>query len=329
MLKAGAILMGNVTWLQLATYAFIALIIIVYVVRLAKYARMPVHVRWELYPIAGENRPMGGSYLEDREWWSCPREEKSFLKEMKFMGEEILFFKEYHRLNRPYWYYVFPFHIGVFVAMAFIAALIVGALTQIAGVEITETSPVLWGRFLYYATPVLGGIALTFGTLGSIALLVKRMFDADLRPYTRRIEYFNLLLVLALFLTGLISWVLYDHAFAVDRQYILSLLTFSGVVGISTLTTANILLVLVTAAYLPFTNMTHFFAKWFTYHKIRWDDEPNLRGSNLESRLTPLHGLPMSWAAPHIQEFGCWSDIGLQGTAIESEPRVKKGVTVD
>ena len=93
--------MESVTWLQIITYAFIALIIIVYLVRLLKYSRMPAHLRWELYPLAGEkNRPLGGSYLEDSEWWSSPREEKSFLGEMKFMGEEVLWFKEYYRLNR-------------------------------------------------------------------------------------------------------------------------------------------------------------------------------------------------------------------------------------
>lgn len=322
--------MGSVTWMQIVTYAFAVLIVVIYSARLARYARMPIHLRWELYPLAGEkNRPLGGSYLEDREWWSSPREGKSFLNEMKFMGEELFFFKEYRRLNPSYWYYVFPFHIGAFTFVAFVVVLVVGALTLIGGIEISGISPTLWGRFLYYVTPVLGGIALVFGTLGSIALLIRRMFNADLRPYTRRMEYFNLFLILAMFLTGLISWAIYDHVFAVHRQYLVSLLTFSGVPGISPLTTASILLVLVTAAYLPFTNMMHFFAKWFSYHKIRWDDAPNLRGSNLESKLNPLHDLPLSWAAHHIQELGRWSDIAREKPAAAPAPRVKRGATGD
>jgi nitrate reductase gamma subunit len=317
---------GSVTWLQVVTYAFIALIIIVYLARLAKYAKMPVHLRWELYPLAGEkNRSLGGSYLEDREWWSRPREEKSFFREMKFMGEEVLWFKEYYRLNRPYWYYVFPFHIGTLTFMGLIALLIVDALTAIGGINIAAASPNLWGQFLYYLTPIVGGIALIFGTIGSVALLIRRLVNKDLSPYTRRIEYFNIVLILALFLTGLASWAFYDHVFAVDRQYFVSLLTFSGVSGISPLTIIHILLVLVTAAYMPFTNMMHFFAKWFTYHKIRWDDTPNLRGSSLESKLGPLHNLPLSWAAPHVQELGRWSDIAREQPAAKPAPRVKKG----
>jgi nitrate reductase gamma subunit len=322
--------MESVTWLQVMTYVFVAIIIIVYAVRLAKYARMPVHIRWELYPLAGEkNRPLGGSYLEDREWWSSPREEKSFLNEMKFMGEEVLFFKEYHRLNPSYWYYVFPFHIGVFTFAAFIALLVIGALTQIAGMEVSSISPNLWGKIVYYITPVAGSIALIFSTLGSIALLIRRMFNSDLQPYTRKIEYFNLVLVLAMFLTGLLSWIFYDPVFAIDRQYMVSLLTLSGVPGISALTISHIMLVLITAAYLPYTNMMHFFAKWFTYHKIRWDDTPNLRGSSLESKLSPLHDLPLSWSAPHIQELGRCSDIGGEEAHTGPEPRVKKGVEID
>ncbi|MFC1901379.1 respiratory nitrate reductase subunit gamma [Chloroflexota bacterium] len=320
--------MESVTWLQVITYAFIALIIIVFLARLYRYARMPAHLRWELYPLAGEkNRPLGGSYLEDREWWSSPREEKSFIGEMKFMGEEVISFKEYYRLNRSYWYYVFPFHIGAFAFLTLIAVLIIGALTQIGSIEISAASPNLWGKFLHFATPVVGGIALVFGTLGGVALLLRRIFNTDLRPYTRRLEFFNLVLILALFLTGLISWALYDGVFAIERQYFISLLTFSGIPGISALTTVHILLVLVTAVYLPFTNMMHFFAKWFTYHKIRWDDAPNLRGSNLENKLGPLHNLPLSWAAPHIQELGRWSDIARIKPVEKPTPRVKKGDT--
>ncbi len=319
--------MGSATWLQVVTYVFIALIIIIYLVRLTKYARMPVHLRWELYPLAGEkNRPLGGSYLEDREWWSFPREGKSVLNEMKFMGEELFFFKEYRRLNPSYWYYVFPFHIGAFTFLVFVAVLVVGALTQISGIEISGISPTLWGKFLYYVTPVLGGIALIFASLGSIALLVRRMFNADLKPYTRRIEYFNLVLILALFLTGLISWMFFDHVFAVYRQYLVSLLTFGGVPGINPLITVNIMLVLVTAAYLPFTNMMHFFSKWFTYHKIRWDDAPNLKGSTLESKLKPLHNMPMHWVAPHIQDLRRWSEIACEKpTAAPAQP-AKRGL---
>lgn len=318
------------TWLQIVSYVLIALCIVIYVARLAKYARMPIHIRWELYPLAGDkNRPLGGSYLEDREWWNAPREEKSFVNEMKFMGEEVLFFKEYKKHNPSYWYHIFPFHIGIFSFMGFAALLFAGAVTRIFGMDVSAVSPNLWSKFLYYITPVFGGIALILGTLGSAAILVKRVIDMDLKPYTRRIEYFNLVLVLVVFLAGLLSWIFYDKDFAVGRQYIFSLMSLSGVADISPLTTASILLLLVTAAYLPYTNMMHFFAKWFTYHKIRWDDAPNLRGGNLENKLSPQLELPLSWSASHAGELGRWSDIAHEGDHAEPQPRVKKGASID
>ena len=38
--------------------------------------------------------------------------------------------------------------------------------------------------------------------------------------------------------------------------------------------------------YIPFTHMSHFFTKYFMYHDIRWSDEPNLRGGEIERKLT-------------------------------------------
>ncbi len=61
--------------------------------------------------------------------------------------------------------------------------------------------------------------------------------------------------------------------------------------------------------YMPFTNMMHFFAKWFTFHMVRWDDAPNLRGSNLEWEMGPLLNQPVSWSAPHIQSIKHWADV--------------------
>ena len=90
--------MESISWLQIVTYLFCAAIIIAFVTQLVRYAKMPTHLRWELYPLAGENkRPGGGSYLEESEWWTKPQEEKSMLGETKFVVEEIILFKEYYR----------------------------------------------------------------------------------------------------------------------------------------------------------------------------------------------------------------------------------------
>ena len=102
--------------LQIAAYILAGIFVIAFLSRGVRYARMPIHLRWELYPVAGETkRPWGGSYLEDSDWWTKAREEKSFIGEMTFFGKEVFFFKEYFHRNRSLWYIVYPFHIGIFL----------------------------------------------------------------------------------------------------------------------------------------------------------------------------------------------------------------------
>jgi nitrate reductase gamma subunit len=146
------------------------------------------------------------------------------------------------------------------------------------------------------------------------------MVDGNLKPYTRRIEYINLIFVMAVFLTGLSSWVFADSTFAIARGYMKGLITFNSVGGIEPILAAHILLLLLLLLYIPFTNMMHFFAKSFAYHLVRWDDVPNLRGSKLEKKLGPLLNQPVSWSAPHIEAITRWSDA-VPGTVEEHVPR--------
>ena len=41
--------------------------------RFVMWSRMPMHLRWELYPVAhegGGRAKYGGSYLEESDWWT-------------------------------------------------------------------------------------------------------------------------------------------------------------------------------------------------------------------------------------------------------------------
>jgi len=182
-----------------------------------------------------------------------------------------------------------------------------------------------WGIFLHYITLITGGISLVLGILGCIALLIRRSTDSNLKPYTKRKEYFNLLFILVVFLTGFFSWILVDPTFSTVREYVYSVITFSPIANIEPITISHIILLLLLAAYMPFTNMMHFFAKYFTYHNVRWDDAPNLRGSNLEKSLGSILSQPLSWSAPHTQSLMYWSDAARITTEEEHAPRVRKG----
>ncbi len=83
-----------------ASYLYIAG---TYTYRSIKYALMPVHLRWELYPVPHEEgRKYGGSYLQEPEWWTKPRK-RSLISDILFIIKDYLFFIQYLRLNKGYW----------------------------------------------------------------------------------------------------------------------------------------------------------------------------------------------------------------------------------
>ena len=57
--------------------------------RAYRYASAPPHLRWDLYPVAHEPNTHGGSYLEEKEWWTKPRK-TSLFGEVFVMAEEIV-----------------------------------------------------------------------------------------------------------------------------------------------------------------------------------------------------------------------------------------------
>ena len=62
--------------LILLSYGLLAIFLVFFLLKSVKMARMPVHLRWELAPVPHEKGKghYGGSYLEEAEWWTQPRE---------------------------------------------------------------------------------------------------------------------------------------------------------------------------------------------------------------------------------------------------------------
>ena len=58
------------------TYLCVAVFLGAVISRFLKIQRLPIHLRWELYPVAHEKgrAEYGGSYLEESNWWTKPRE---------------------------------------------------------------------------------------------------------------------------------------------------------------------------------------------------------------------------------------------------------------
>ena len=158
--------------LQLFFYVSIAVFVIGTIYKAIKLARMPLHLRWDLYPIPHEKGKghYGGSYFEEVEWWTKPAE-VAISSEVKEMGKEILFIQSMFHNNRPLWYFSFPFHFGLYLSIGFVLLVYLGAILGLFGIVTASTGP-WYNVLIYYATLILGisGAVLgAFGTFGNVA----------------------------------------------------------------------------------------------------------------------------------------------------------------
>lgn len=295
--------------LILLSYALLTIFVVAFIRRSVKLARLPVHLRWELAPVPHEKgrAKYGGSYLEVSEWWTKPME-KDHLNEGLYMLQEILFLKALFEHKRSLWYFSFPFHFGLYLLTAGAGLLLLGGGASAVGIAGPG-----WG-ILTRALPVVLGAGYALGLCGAVGLFFTRVFSHELANSTSVSTYFNVTLLGALFGTGLWS--------------VLSLPDFSaGILGFSdalfsadfTLTLPGILkthllLAFVFLAYLPFTQMMHFVAKYFTYHEVRWDDRPLVAGGKMEKELKEMLGQSPTWAGPHVGADGkrTWVDIATE-----------------
>lgn len=299
------------TWLHFLLYVSFLFFVGAFIVKAIKYSRMPIHLRWELYPVAHEvGHESGGSYLEESNWWD-KKPQRSILGELKYMGREGLLFEKCYRNNRGLWYFTYPFHLGLFLLIIWLILLLFGTLLMIDGVSFAEPANIL-ARVVNYLTLAVGIPGFIIGTFGCGGLLIKRLSDENLKPYTAPIDYFNLSLLLVILLSGLISWLWFDQLFNAARGLLKSLITLSPATGINPAMSSGLILFSLFLVYMPFTRMMHGLAKYFTYHRVIWDDEPNLSGSKLERKVQAYLMQPVNWSAPHTQNGKTWSEIASE-----------------
>lgn len=264
------------------------------------YARMPLHARMELYPVPQEKgrHQYGGSYMEEVEWWRKPRS-ISKASEMSDMLKEMLFIKKLFDNQRSFWWISYAFHLGIYFLFAWTVLLVAGAFTEFAGISVNLHAS-WWTAALYYLTILTGVAGFFMTTAGAAMLLIRRIFDPILSKYTTPQEYSNLILLLATLISGIVIWGS-DLSFTTAREVTAQALALSIVPNPAL--TIHLLLLAVTFVYIPVSKMGHYVGKYFTFHKILWENEPNLSGSEMEHKVkTALQNQPVTkWAAPHIQ----------------------------
>jgi hypothetical protein len=145
-------------------------------------------------------------------------------------------------------------------------------------------------------------------------LLVSRLSDSRFHATTTPASLFNLVLLLAVFVSGGLALFASEDFAAKTTTYVTALLTADSSVETSAFFASHLVLVLVFLAYLPFSQMMHFVAKYFTYHEVRWDDEPLKPGGRLEREVMELLKQPVTWSAPHLNADGekNWVDLATE-----------------
>jgi hypothetical protein len=84
----------------------------------------------------------------------------------------------------------------------------------------------------------------------------------------------------------------------------------------------NVVLFSLFFVYMPFSQMRHGLAKYFTYHRVRWEDEPNVRGSRLEAHIARMLENRVTWAAGHIRQGDTWGEAAARTCAAGAKAEI-------
>ncbi|WP_446424429.1 respiratory nitrate reductase subunit gamma [Mailhella sp.] len=289
-------------------YAAVLVFAGVAALRIFGYLKKPQHLRWELYPVAHESPERagyGGSYLEDVDWWKRDYH-RSFLGALKGFLVEALLLRATWEHNRPLWVRTYPFHVGLYLLIGGMGLTLLSAFGMLAGAE----RFVAVCTFLTALCDVLGFGGVLFGAVG---LIQRRLSDKGLRKYSTPEYFFNLALFGVYALLGLVLCLTYsawDFAL-MGNAFFYGMLTFTAVDLLAPLYMLYLLLGFFLFFWVPYSFLGHLFMKYFTWHDIRWGDEPSSHDPGIQRRVASNLDLPVSWRAPHIRGDGVktWAEV--------------------
>lgn len=286
-------------------YAALSIFVCATAWKLYGYATMPRHLRWDIYPVPHQGSS-GSKYQQVDFYKAAPHYD--FVSEALYMIPEILFIRKAFKHNFAIWRGSFVMHAGIYVAALWISTLFAGAWLETAGTPVSAINGGPWITAIYHVTWISGAFCGTFGLIGSLALLWMRLSDEGLRDMSDYVTFFNLFVMIFLFGSVFFAWWFIDPGFALLRTHIATLLALAPGVPAHGLITAELFSLGFFFAYLPFSRMTHYAAKYFFYHNIMWDDEAMKSGSSLEKNVIASLGQKVGWKAGHVKANGSWLD---------------------
>lgn len=295
--------------IQYITLIAVAVAIVAMIIKALRYATAPESMRWELYPVPHEKgrADYGGSYLEELDWWTKPRHSDT-LNELKEMFSEIVLLQGVRHHNKRVWRSSFPFHFGLYLTIGWLVLLLAGGILQRAGIPVgPETGGI--SAVIHWLTIPVGYLGLGLTALGALGLFIWRVTDSFQKRYNAPIDYFNLIVIMITCAFAFFVQATIDPSMAAMRSFIGSTVTLSTAAVPGTLFAIEVVLVAFTIAWITLTRMSHFVAKYFLYHAVRWNDTPNERGSKIEKTLLKALARKVTWSAPHIQTGKSWGEV--------------------
>lgn len=273
--------------------------------RLRKLLNAPPHLRWELYPIPHESAARaeyGGSRMEEYGWWARPAQRRRWAV-WRYILIEVISLKSLrrnlHGIHLPSLF----LHWGVYLWII--------ATISIWGIAIFSEIT----RSLAGATRVLGLLGGALGLVGVVWLLVKRALDSELRSFSKPVRFVGLGFLGLLFASRIL--LLYSDSGGIGREvalirFLLGKTPFPGadLMAITDMVVTGLFLLTI-----PWTQFSHSFAKFFTFHSVRWDDAEVIEGGKRAAEIaTELERTP-AWSASHLTRGGKgnWKKIASEG----------------
>ena len=249
--------------IYLFTYFSIIIFIALVVSKIFKYSSAPVHVRWELYPVAHEPKKnkYGGSYYEDTGWWKNSVH-KSHFAELWAMLEEIIFLKGVYIHNRKLWYFSFPFHLGLYLMTTTFFLIVFSVLLDLSSLLLLNSTNNFFGVLLNHLINVFGYCGLALTCLGCLGLLYQRMTDKKFKFYNTPMDFVNLYFILALAVVVFITLINTNSGFIASKIFVKNLLTLNFVPIGDALFVIHIILLSLFFLYFPITRMMHHSSYW-------------------------------------------------------------------
>jgi len=161
---------------------------------------------------------------------------------------------------------------------------------------------------------VWGHVATGLAFVGGVGILIQRIVNEDLKVYYPNIHYAKWIFMLLTLLGAFYAVNIHFNAqMPTLLKYVREQVTFQDLehkLHPALAPASHVLFVSVWLIYFPFSHIMQLFFRY--YHHLRWDDEPNLRGSRIERKVKELLEQPVTWSAPHIQSGKKWREVATE-----------------